>query len=253
MHPELFRLHVASWERPIQSYGALIIVGVTVAILLGLRRARFYEIGRDDVLHVGLLGVVGGIAGAALLYILVHLREFIADPSLFAQQPGLVFYGGLLGGAGSAFWYCRHFGVSMVRMADLGAPCIAIGHAFGRVGCLMGGCCYGRHLDEHHPLSVFLAEDWRHPVQGYESAGLFLICVILLIASRRLRPRPGALFALYLGLYSVLRLGMETFFRGDDAERGKLAGIVSTSQLFAIGSLGILIVMLLRRRRPQGA
>jgi len=252
LHPELFRLHVASWERPIQSYGALIILGVTLAILLGIRRARFYEIGRDDVLHVGLLGVVGGIAGAALLYILVHLSEFIADPSLFRQQPGLVFYGGLVGGAGSAYWYCRGYGVSMVRMADLGAPSIALGHAFGRIGCLLGGCCYGRHLDQHHPLSVFLADDWRHPVQGYESLGLFAICVVLLLASRALRPRPGSLFALYLGLYSLLRLAMETFFRGDDAERGKLAGVISTSQLFAVAAL-LLLIFLFWRRRPHGA
>jgi phosphatidylglycerol:prolipoprotein diacylglycerol transferase len=188
--------------------------------------------------------------GAAGLFIVVHWRAFVADPSLF-KQPGMVFYGGLVGGALAAWLYARKFQVPLGRVADAGAPGLALAHAFGRLGCLMGGCCYGRAVADDFPLGVVLAGARRHPVQLYEAAGLVVIAVVLVALSTRLKPRPGALFSLYLGGYALLRLVVERF-RGDDAERGfLLPGLLSTSQAIAALAFVAACALLLRSTRRR--
>lgn len=250
MHPTLAHLHLAGVDRPINSYGVLIILGVTAGLLLSVRRARSYELERFDVLAVGLLGFAGGLVGASGLFIAVHWRAFVADLSLF-KQPGMVFYGGLVGGALAAWLYARKFQVPLARVADAGAPGLALGHAFGRIGCLMGGCCYGGEVGDDFPLGVVIAGARRHPVQLYEAVGLAAIAVVLLLLSARLRPRTGALFSLYLGGYALLRLVVERF-RGDDAERGfLLAGLLSTSSAIAALAFVAACALLLRTTRRR--
>jgi phosphatidylglycerol:prolipoprotein diacylglycerol transferase len=227
---------------PIHAYGSLIVLGAAAGTWLAVRRAPAYGLERFDELAVGLLGFGGGVVGATLLYVLIHLPEFIADPSLL-KQPGHVFYGGFAGGALAAWLYCRGYKLSLLRVADAGAPGLALGHAIGRVGCLMAGCCYGKVIG-----------GFRHPVQAYESAGLLLLCALTLALSSRLRPRPGALFAVYLGGYALLRLAMEPL-RGDDLERGSLSlfgASFSTGQICAALALGCAASLVIRLRATDG-
>jgi phosphatidylglycerol:prolipoprotein diacylglycerol transferase len=229
VHPELVRLQLLGVTRPLYSYGLMVILGAATGILVTVARARRYGLPRFDALALGLVGVAGGLCGGTLLSVATHLGLFLARPALLAE-PGLVFYGGFLGGLAAAALYCRAYRLSLVDAADAAAPGLALGHALGRVGCLLGGCCYGRVVAPDFPLALPLAGTFRHPVQLYEAAGLVLIAVVLLA----LRPRRrGALFALYLGGYALLRLGTERF-RGDDLERGFVVpGLVSTSQAIA--------------------
>jgi phosphatidylglycerol:prolipoprotein diacylglycerol transferase len=133
--------------------------------------------------------------------------------------------------------YCRAYRVSIARAADAGAPGLALGHAVGRIGCLLGGCCYGRPVDPQFPLAVHLWGAWRHPVQLYEAAGLVLLAIATALAPRALTRRPGATFLAYLGGYACLRLVVE-HWRGDDVERGFVVpGLISTSQLIALALL----------------
>lgn len=232
MHPELARLHLFGVERPIYTYGVLVTLGMAAGIGVAVRRARRFGVDRFDALAVGLLAVGGGLAGGVALFVAVHLRLFLAQPSLLAQ-PGLVFYGGLLGGAGAALLYCRAYGVPLARAADAAAPGLALGHAIGRVGCLMGGCCYGRPVGPSFPLAVEVAGALRHPVQLYEAAGLCLIAAATALAPGAVTRRPGLTFALYLAAYAPLRFVVERW-RGDDFERGFVVpGLVSTSQAIA--------------------
>ena len=248
MHPELVRLHYLGIERPIYSYGALIVVGVAVGIVVGVWRAPRFGVPRFDELAVGLLGVVGGLVGAALLFDVVQWRAILADPSLLVH-PGLVFYGGLVGGAAAAFAYCRAWRISIADAADAGAPGLALGHAIGRVGCLLGGCCYGRVVDARFPLAVHLAGADRHPVQLYEAAGLVAIAICTALLPRR---RAGAIFLAYVVSYALLRLVVE-HWRGDDLERGLVAGALSTSQLIALVVLAAAGALLVRLQSRKGA
>jgi phosphatidylglycerol:prolipoprotein diacylglycerol transferase len=248
VHPVLVRLHYLGLERPIYSYGALIVVGVAAGILVGVARAPRFGIQRFDELAIGLLGVVGGLVGAVLLFDLVQLRAVIADPSLLLH-PGMVFYGGLGGGALAAWTYCRAWGIRIADAADAGAPGLALGHAIGRVGCLLGGCCYGTVVDEKFPLAVQLAGAWRHPVQLYEACGLVVLAIVTALLPRR---RGGAIFLAYVGGYALLRLVVE-HWRGDDFERGVVAHLISTSQLIALVVLAGSGALLYRLVRNKGA
>lgn len=248
MHPVLARPHFLGFSHPIYSYGALIVVGIAVGILVAVRRGPRFGVPRFDELAVGLLGVVGGLVGAVALFDVVQIRAIVADPSLLLT-PGMVFYGGLVGGAAAAWAYCRAWRVPLLGAADAAAPGLALGHAIGRIGCLMGGCCYGRAVDERFPLAVHLAGAWRHPVQLYESAGLVVLALACALAPRALERRAGAVFGLYVGGYALLRLVVE-HWRGDDSERGfVLPHLLSTSQAIALVLLAAAAWLLYRSTR----
>lgn len=252
MHPILVELHGFGRTRAIPSYGVLIVCGVTVGIAIAVGRARRYHLDRFDVLAVGLLGFGGGIVGASGLYLIVHARELWQHPSILIA-PGHVFYGGLAGGALAAFLYCRAYGISLATAADVAAPGLALGHAIGRVGCLLAGCCYGRVVPASYPLAIELAGAPRHPVQLYEAAGLVALALALFALSSRLSARPGALLCVYLAGYAVLRLATERF-RGDDFERGLLwNGGPSTSQALALFALALAAFFATRLPHKKGA
>jgi len=128
------------------------------------------------------------------------------------------------------------------------APSLALAHAIGRIGCFLGGCCYGQEVGPGFPLGVPLHGVLRHPVQLYEAVGLMALALTLLGLADRLRARRGALFLLYIGGYALLRITTEGL-RGDDVERGFVwPGLVSTSQ--AIAAL-VLIAALAAFRRVR--
>ena len=133
--------------------------------------------------------------------------------------------------------------------ADAGAPGLALGHAIGRVGCLLGGCCYGRVVDARFPLAVQLAGAWRHPVQLYEAAGLVVLAVVTALLPRR---RAGAIFVVYVVGYALLRLVVE-HWRGDDLERGVVGGRSVDVAVIALVVLAGSAAVLYRIGRKKGA
>lgn len=246
MHPELVRFTAFGVERAIYSYGGFVLLGVASGLAIAVWRAGGEQLLRFDVLAAGLFAVAGGLVGGVLLYIAVHVPLFVADPGLLLQ-PGLVFYGGLIGGAGAAALYCRIYSVPLPRVADAAAPGLAFGHALGRVGCLLGGCCYGRVVAPSFPFAVELAGATRHPVQLYEAAGLVVIAAVTTLLPRQ---HKGAIFTVYLGLYAVLRLATERF-RGDDFERSSIVRGSSTSQLIAAVMLVAAVALVFHLYRPS--
>jgi phosphatidylglycerol:prolipoprotein diacylglycerol transferase len=155
-------------------------------------------------------------------------------------EGGLVFYGGFAAAALTAYLLGRRQGWSFWTLGDIYAPSLAIGHAFGRLGCFAAGCCFGKACaagarwcasfgvdsvawEELRAASVLPAEATTtpplFPTQLYEAAGELAIFGLLL-ALRRRRPmrRPGTLVLLYAALYGVVRFTIE-MFRGDFARR----------------------------------
>jgi phosphatidylglycerol:prolipoprotein diacylglycerol transferase len=134
-------------------------------------------------------------------------------------------------------------------VADASTPGLALAHALGRMGCLLGGCCYGSHAADTWPLAPVLWGERRHPVQLYEAVGLLALAALTALLTPRLRRRPGSLFTVYLGAYAILRLGTERL-RGDDLERGFVLGL-STSQLLAGAALAASVVLGMRLNRKE--
>ena len=171
---------------------------------------------------------------------------------------GLTYYGGLIGATGAAWWLLARDRFPFWKAADMAAFAIPIGLAFGRMGCLLAGCCFGATCDLpwalHFPpgspaseaqfkagelASMHLASHTVHPTQVYESAASL---VIALVCAAWVQPRKrydGQVFVWFLGLYAIARFLLEILRRD---ERGGAAGL-STSQLIGIALLAAAIVL----------
>ncbi|HIQ82944.1 MAG TPA: prolipoprotein diacylglyceryl transferase [Candidatus Pullichristensenella stercorigallinarum] len=149
------------------------------------------------------------------------------------SQGGIVFYGGLFSGILGVWIGCRIVGLRFLPVLDLCAPALALGHAFGRVGCLFAGCCYGMPCDLPFcfALSPYIEGGARlFPVQLFESACDLILCAALVLYLRKRRPVPRAA-GIFLMSYATYRFIFE-FFRGDEI-RGRILGL-STSQFWSL-------------------
>ena len=141
----------------IYGYGLMMVLGFLFGLALSRRRASRMGENPDQMIYLAILGLVGGIAGARLAYVLHKWESFARED--FAgvwdvSSGGLVYYGGLLGAMLLAIAYIALRRLPMRRMLDILAPAIMLGLAFGRLGCLLNGCCYGGPADEHFPLAA---------------------------------------------------------------------------------------------------
>jgi phosphatidylglycerol:prolipoprotein diacylglycerol transferase len=142
------------------------------------------------------LTLLGGIVGAKTLFLILGWHHYTTGELHFWSNfgTGFIFFGGLAGAlvTGAIFAWWR--GLSFWRGTDYFAVALPLGHAIGRVGCFVNGCCPGRP---------------PHPVQLYESTGLLaisLICFVLLKRVQASRLARGTAFCGYLFLYGLLRL-----------------------------------------------
>jgi phosphatidylglycerol:prolipoprotein diacylglycerol transferase len=142
MHPILFeipKIAFGNWifgPIPIRMYGLMVGIGFLLVIFLASRRARKEGIDPDRIMDMGVYLMLAAIVGSRILYVLTNLHEFTANPfNVFAiWKGGLVFYGGLLAAIPVGFWYVRKHKLPVWKTADIMAPFIALGHAFGRLG-----------------------------------------------------------------------------------------------------------------------
>ncbi len=267
MYPILFeipQIDLGAWTIgpiPIRLYGLMIGIGFLGGIWLASRRARKEGIDPDRIMDMGVYLLLAAIVGSRLLYGMVNWQEFQARPlEIFAiWKGGLVFYGGLIAAAATGIWYVRKHGLPLWRTADLMAPYIALGHAFGRLGCFFAGCCHGAPtatqlgITYSDPRSLAPLGVPLYPTQLFEAGGE-LMNFLLLLTLYRHRTFDGQVFWLYPALYAMLRFVVE-FFRGDAARGLWFNGLISTSQIIAIlmffGSLFML--WRLGRERPAPA
>ncbi len=222
-------------EFPITTYGVLMLVAAALCAVVSALRSRRFGFWPMDGLHLSVLAVAGGLIGSRILYILFNLKRVMAAPwQTVGLEGGLVWYGGLLGGGLAVIWYARGFAIPLPALFDFCAPTVALGHAVGRVGCFLVGCCYGKPTSVafgvRFPPSQFYSGPAGvavHPVQLYEAA--FELAVASALFAWGNRPRQGRVLGVYLIAYAPFRLAMELFFRGDD--RGSVGLMVPPSAL----------------------
>ena len=217
-------------------YGVMSAVGMLAAfVLLGIVRkhTRFSE---DQALSAALWAILLGFFGAKVLYWIVEIDQIIADPASLIRtlREGFVFYGALIGGLGGIAIYALIKKLPFFSLTDYFIPALVIGHAFGRIGCHLAGCCYGMVCDL--PISVVFPAGSAAPagipllpVQLMESVFLFMLCAFLVWRLTKKKPF-GTVSGWYMVLYGAWRFAIE-FFRRDD--RGTV-GALSTSQFISI-------------------
>ncbi|MCL2434162.1 MAG: prolipoprotein diacylglyceryl transferase [Clostridia bacterium] len=174
-------------------------------------------------------------------YLITHLSEIksfrdFLDAAVLVFG-GSVFYGGLIGGMLVGRYYCKKKELSWAVVTENIAPAIPLFSVFGRIGCFLGGCCYGVQCKVGFTYTHSMAPDAngvvRFPIQLVEAG---LNAIIFLVLNRLLKKGKfkGSLLAIYIASYAVARFVIE-FFRGD-VYRGFLLGL-STSQWISIGLL----------------
>ncbi len=246
----------------VHSYGVMLLIGLAAGVWWLTRSGRTHGFSLEDWIDFALVILLSGVVGARLLYVLLHLPEYSAAPMtiLYVWQGGLSFHGGVAAGVISAYGFARVRGLPFPLLADLGAPALALGTAFTRVGCFLNGCCYGTEC--HLPWAVVFPPTTeagaggipRHPTQLYAVAANAAIFAILAKLAPRVRVR-GNLFLLYLVLYSIYRFLVEFVRRGASARIfAPLAPLTEAQTASIVIGLGALIWILVRRRRtePEG-
>lgn len=241
MHPILVELGPLT----LRWYGVCVALGFILAFLMFRRRSARVGIPDDEASTLILLLFVAGVLGARAWYVVRYWREEFAGDLreiVMIQHGGLVFFGGFVASLAVLAAWGRAKGRSLAVLADALAPCMALAHAFGRIGCFMNGCCHGRPSDAWWAIAPNspprVAGIPLHPTQLYEAVGLLDIMAALLFMQRAQR-YPGQLAWSYILLYSLLRFVVE-FFRGDvphDA-LGRFTGAqVACSILFLVAWL----------------
>ena len=230
--------------KTIGTYGLCMVLAVIIVAVLGFIRGKKRGLGIEDVLIVGCTAVGMALICGGLLYIFVTypidvIIAQILDGSFGFLNGGIVFYGGLIGGVLGAFLGVRLAKCKFANIEYALLPWIPLGHAIGRVGCVMAGCCHGRPYDGPfaiyypHAVSGLSPTQGYFPVQPLESLMNLVICGILLLLSKKLTRRFDLLMT-YLGCYGIARVVLE-MFRGD-AVRGIYFSL-SLSQWISIGML----------------
>ena len=234
-------------------------LGMIVGLAVIFRLARFRGLDPDQMCNLGGLVGFSGIVGAKLLMILVDWREYAADPgrifSVATLQSGGVFSGGLVAALVAGWWYLRHEKIPFLTAADVFAPGVALGHAFGRLGCLSAGCCYGSPT--HMPWAITFHNSWAamyqgtplniplHPTQLYEFFAELINFVWLYWLCKR-KKFEGQVMGLFMIVYGCERFIFE-IFRGDPGRGEVLGGLITGTQLIAIGLVVTGFIICIRR------
>lgn len=265
MLPELLRLG------PIQlhSYGIMMVLGMAAGVVTATRFANRRGISGDILLRASVFIILSGLVGSRLLYVIMYSAEFSGrwQYAFLPIQPdgtvglnGLVFLGGVIGGVLAGLWYVLYHRLPPWPIADSIAPGLAVGLFFGRIGCFLNGCCFGRSCDlpwaVHFPADSSAAllngQQALHPTQLY-AAGYALLIFGLITIADRYRPPQGYLAALFLIFYGISRFTID-FFRYQDSEMLLGVGINLNqfiSLLMFFGGLSIIAINRDKRRRIE--
>ena len=223
IHPGFDPVAIQIGPLAIRWYGLMYLVGFGIAYGLGRLRIARGRSGRvtvdalDDLLFFVVLGVIlGGRLGYVLFYkpayYLAHPAEILA-----VWQGGMAFHGGFLGVLIAVWWVARKHRLRWLELTDFLAPLVPLALAAGRLGNFINAELWGRVTDV--PWGMIFpgaGPDPRHPSQLYQFAleGLLLFAILWLYSAR---PRPmGAVSAVFLIGYGVLRSVAELFRQPDD-------------------------------------
>ncbi|HIR26416.1 MAG TPA: prolipoprotein diacylglyceryl transferase [Candidatus Blautia excrementipullorum] len=240
----------------VYGYGMMIAAGVLAAWITAEYRARKLKMQYEHIFYLVIWCLVGGMICSKLLFWITEWKKILEDPGFLMETiaDGYVVYGGIIGGILAGWLYCRIRKLNFLAFFDLVAPSVALAQGFGRIGCLLSGCCYGRETDGFLSITFHNSEFAPNnvpliPTQIYSSILDFLHFGILLAIARR-KKADGQVGACYLIFYSIGRFVLE-FFRGD-LIRGSV-GALSTSQFISIFTFAAGMVLLFRSGKGRAA
>lgn len=262
---------------PLFGYGVMMVLGLLSAIFLAEWRARQAGFDREMIWDLATSLFIPGIIGARLFYLIQHGdKVFVGKKNLgevlFAAvnltEGGLVLYGGIIAGAVAYFVFCAIKKLPPLGIADVITPSVGLGVGFGRLGCLLNGCCFGDRCElpwgivfPHDSVPFFalvqrgflspdaLSTPALHPTQIYSALDGFFTAGLALWYTRYRRV-PGDVFGLALLISPATRFLIE-FLRGD--EYGQLGTSLTIAQWISMGlfAIGLVLQLYLARVAAQ--
>ena len=232
MHSVLFYFHTIT----IYTYGFFVALAVLVSYFAAGRRARTMGFDPRFAGDLVFFLFVSGVIGARFFYVFQHFEDYKGNlwKAAAIAEGGLVWYGGFLTAASLGLGLAAWKSWPILKLCDLLAPIVPLGHAIGRLGCFFNGCCYGKQTPPSLGLRFPADNTPRFPVQIFEAVHLFSLSIfIFYFPSKKLKP--GQLFLLYLIFYSVMRFFTE-FLRGDQSLLWFLTPPQWTSLLLFLGA-----------------
>ena len=226
MHPILAKFGVIT----IYSYGVMVAAGFGLASFFIYKRAEKFGLNKDKILDFLIIILVAGILGGRLLYVLLNFGYYAARPLEIPNlsKGGLVLYGGFMTALAAAAAFLKKERLNFWAVVDLVAPYLALGQAFGRIGCFFNGCCYGAN---------------GAPVQLYSSLALIGIFLALRFWQDA-RKFNGEIFLGYCMLYTVKRFVIE-FIRADNP---RIFICFTISQIISIFVFMLALGLFIKRR-----
>ena len=266
MDPVIFE--IGSFK--LQYYGLMYIVAFAITYGLATYRLRLEDRFQIDVEQLqGLMTamILGLIVGARLGYVLFYNFSYYLHHPLevilpfefsggirFTGITGMSYHGGLIGVVVATVIFVRKNRLDFFNMADLIVPCIPLGYTFGRLGNFINGELFGRVTT--HPIGMFFpfapGPGRRHPSQLYEAFFEGIVLFIVLWAVKNRVTTRGAMLALYLMGYGLVRFFIE-YARQPDAHLGFIFFSLSMGQLLCMAMIlagGVLLLYLKKLQAP---
>ena len=247
MYPEIFNIATPEFLQGLlparlvfHSYGLMIALGMVTVYQFCLPRVKKYNVDATQLTNLFYLAFASAFIGGKVFYYLQSPQKYINNPQLIFKNlgSGFVFYGSLLFTVPAILFWLKRKKIPLRGFLDILAFVGPIIHTFGRMGCFLVGCCYGKQCDsglgitftntlsKAKPLGTPL-----YPTQLFDIAVNLSILAVLYFLNKQ-KKFEGQLFLVYLMMYAVGRSVVEVY-RGD-AERGFVFGPVSHSQFIAI-------------------
>ena len=254
-------------------YGIMTVIGAAFCVLVGMFLRKKFNIMWEDLALVMIASAFSLFIFAHLVFAITNIDKLVilfrnignlSFDKIIAMLAecfgGMVFYGGFIGGAIGIMFYCRVINKKLNKnnFLDIYAVLTPLFHIFGRIGCFLGGCCYGVESEfgftvHGNTLNPLVNDVNRFPIQLVE-AGLNLLIFLFLLFLFNKDIMRDKLIYIYMLVYPVVRF-IDEFFRGD-AYRGFLFGL-STSQwisiILLVFSITMLIIKHFKKPKPDAA
>jgi phosphatidylglycerol:prolipoprotein diacylglycerol transferase len=237
MHPVLFEVGNIT----VYSYGFMIALGVIGAVTyMVIQGKKDVGLTFDQANTLFLFIFIAAFVGGKVFLLFENPSLYLNNPAKLLTGRGFVFYGSFLFAVPTMLWFFRKHKLNPYKMLDVMAIVTCIVHMFGRLGCFLAGCCYGKPTNgafsvtftdaacQAEPLNIPL-----FPTQLMEAGYIFVVMIVLLLIKRSYQKFYGQLFLLYLILYAIGRSILE-IFRGDVARGFIIKDYLSHSQFIAL-------------------
>lgn len=237
------------------SYGFMIAIGIVAGMTYLVIEGR-KEVGLtlDQANALFLYIFFAAIVGGKLFLFFEDPASYIQDPGALLTGRGFVFYGSFLLAIPTMWWFFKKHALHPYRMLDVMAIATCLVHIFGRIGCFLAGCCYGKPTGWSWGVTftdpACFADPLHTPLVPTQllEAGYILVVMLVLFAARRRRRFYGQLFLMYLVLYAAGRFVLE-YFRGDTGRGFVVENYMSHSQFIALCVIIVVLIIYAKAAR----